>query len=95
VPRSKPSTAGVAAVKSPPRPSSRQRAASILVERDRLVAEIDELRKRGSLSRFIHNAEQLLTQWWSSSSWKAREDLLRSAHWMIRLERRAGHRPAV
>ena len=38
---------------------------SILTQRERLVADIALLRARGDTSRFIDNAQQLLTRWWS------------------------------
>ena len=71
-----------------PRRTARAREAGILARRDRLVAEVALLRRRGEPSKFIDNAEQLLTRWWSRASWNAREELLKSADWLVRLERR-------
>jgi hypothetical protein len=61
---------------------------TILSQRDRLVGEIGLLRERGSGSKFIDNAQQLLTRWWSTANWNAREDLLRTADWLVRLGKR-------
>ena len=77
-----------------PQRTPRAREAGILARRDRLVAEVALLRRRGEPSKFIDNAEQLLTRWWSRASWNAREELLKSADWLVRLEkRRAGQAP--
>ena len=68
----------------------RSRAAidGILQQRDRLIAELSALRERGRASRFIENAQQLLTRSWSRASWAARERLLGNAEWLVRLEKR-------
>jgi hypothetical protein len=71
-----------------PQRTARAREAGILARRDRLVAEVALLRRRGEPSKFIDNAEQLLTRWWSRASWNAREELLKSADWLVRLEKR-------
>jgi hypothetical protein len=72
------------------RPMSRQKINSILSRREGLVAELAVLRRQGSESRFLENAQQLLTRWWSGASWDAREELLKSADWLIRLEKSHG-----
>jgi hypothetical protein len=59
----------------------------ILAKRDRLIGELRFLRDRGESSKFVDNAQQLLTRWWSRSSWSAREELLKSAEWLLRLEK--------
>jgi len=46
------------------------------------------LRDRGQASKFIDNAQVLLSCLWSRASWDARDELLKSADWLIRLERR-------
>jgi len=68
--------------------SSRQKIDNILRERERLVAEMMQLRDQGQASKFIGNAQVLLTRLWSPASWDARDELLKSADWLIRLERR-------
>ena len=73
-----------------PTRSPRRKMESILTQRERLVADIALLRARGDTSRFIDNAQQLLTRWWSTSNWNAREELLKSAGWLIQLEKRRG-----
>jgi hypothetical protein len=65
--------------------SARRDVAAILRQREQLVSEIFVLRARGEASRFIDNAEQLLTRWWSAAPWSGREALLRSAGWLVRV----------
>jgi hypothetical protein len=60
---------------------------SILTRRERLVAEVLELR-HSETSKLTENAQQLLTRWWSAANWNAREELLRSADWLIRVEKK-------
>jgi hypothetical protein len=67
---------------------SRRKINSILARRERLLAEVALPRRRGEASRFIENAQQLLTRWWSTTSWDGREKLLNSADWLVRLEKR-------
>jgi hypothetical protein len=62
---------------------------AILARRDDLVAEIRRLQASGANSRFVLNAQHLLTLWWSRSDWTAREELLRTAGWLIGLVRAA------
>ena len=69
--------------------SSRQRELHILAQRDRLIVEIARLRSQaGPSTELTDKASTLLTRWWSSASWKAREQLLKSANWLVRLEQR-------
>ena len=69
-------------------PTAQQKAKAILAQRDRLIADIAALRGRGPSSKFVDNAQQLLTRWWSTANWDGREELLRSADWLVRLEQR-------
>lgn len=57
----------------------------ILLHREKLVTEINSLR---GASHHMDKAQQLLTRWWSTTTWSAREDLLKAADWLIRLEKR-------
>jgi len=68
--------------------SPQQKVKIILAQRDRLIADIAALRARGGSSKFVDNAQQLLTRWWSTATWHGREELLRSADWLLRLEQR-------
>jgi hypothetical protein len=68
--------------------SSRQKIDNILRQRERLIAEMMQLCDRGQASKFIDNAQVLLSRLWSRASWDARDELLKSADWLIRLERR-------
>jgi hypothetical protein len=73
-----------------PSDGSRRRVEAIIAERERLLAEVGALRRRGQMSRFAENAARLLTRWWSTKNWTARARLLKDAEWLIRLERRRG-----
>jgi len=84
------------ALQGPHRQTQRQKFADILIRRDRLLSEVMLLRREGD-SKLINNAQQLLTRWWSAANWNAREELLKTADWLIRLEKRHGvnaERPA-
>lgn len=70
--------------------TSRQKIDGILRRREKLIAELTLLRQQRSASKFVDNARQLLTRWWSRTSWDAREELLKTADWLIRLEKRHG-----
>ena len=67
---------------------SRRKIDLILSERERIVSELLRLREQQGSSKLIENAQQLLTRWWASASWKAREELLKSANWLLRVEKR-------
>jgi len=69
-------------------PAAQQKVTLILAQRERLIADIAALRDRGASSRFVDNAQQLLTRWWSTANWNGREELLRTADWLVRLEHR-------
>jgi hypothetical protein len=62
----------------------------ILAKRAQLIEELRLLRDRGESSKFVDNAQQLLTRWWARASWSAREELLKSAEWLLRLEKNRG-----
>ena len=66
---------------------SRRRIDAILSQRGRMIAELAALREGDRKSKHLENALQLLTRWWCKASWSAREGLLRSAGWLVRLER--------
>jgi hypothetical protein len=68
--------------------SSRRKTENILRQRERLIAEMMQLRDRGQASKLVDNAQALLTRLWSPASWDTREDLLKSADWLVRLARR-------
>jgi hypothetical protein len=79
-----------AASKSPraARQQASQGIKTILSQREHLMADIESLRKQDTNSRFLDNARQLLTRWWAAATWSAREDLLKTAAWLVHLERR-------
>jgi hypothetical protein len=60
-------------------------AREITAQRDRLMARVARLRETGS-PKAIENVQQLLTRWWSPANWHAREELLKTADWFLRLE---------
>jgi hypothetical protein len=62
----------------------------IVAERDALIAELGALRARPGGSNFAGKAQTLLTRWWSGASWSGRRELLRSAAWLVQLEKRRG-----
>lgn len=66
---------------------SRRRAEAIMARRKELVAEVTRLRNEENNATFADKAMQLLTRWWASTGWNAREELLKSADWLIRVER--------
>jgi hypothetical protein len=68
------------------RPLSRQNINEIVVQRDRLIALVKALRGNHA-SKLTENAQQLLTRWWCTANWSARRDLLKSAEWLVRLEK--------
>jgi hypothetical protein len=70
-------------------PSQRQRVEGILQRRDRLIAEVQSLTAVEGCTESAKKAQQLLTRWWAKADWKAREELLRVAEWIIRVEARA------
>lgn len=68
-------------------PHKRQ-AAAVLARRRRLMLEIATLQKSAGGSQFTTNAEQLLTRWWAAANWTARRELLKTAEWLLRMEKR-------
>ena len=58
----------------------------MLARRRRLMLEIAMLEKSGQRSKFVANAEQLLTRWWAAANWKSRNELLKTADWLLRVE---------
>ena len=70
-----------------PSQRARRNVNSILVRREQLVAEIARLRAEHHGSNLVENAQQLLTRWWATAGWSAREELLRTVDWLVRVER--------
>ena len=58
-----------------------------MARRKELVSEVTRLRGEQNNSAFADNAMQLLTRWWASTGWNAREELLKAADWLIRIEK--------
>jgi hypothetical protein len=88
VPTSGMASAGGRSKRKATSPPSRRAVDAILSRREILVAELARLRAHGVCSSFVDNAQQLLTRWWSSASWSAREELLKNADWLVRMEHR-------
>jgi hypothetical protein len=63
----------------------RDNIGQILQQRELLVAEVEQLRANGA-SPLADKAQQLLTRWWAKADWAAREQLLRTARWLVQLE---------
>jgi hypothetical protein len=66
-----------------------QRIADLVLERERLLAELSEIEARGDSSKQAQDALQLVTRWWGTATWHGREKLLRSAQWLLTLKRRS------
>ena len=75
--------------------ASKRRAALVIGQRERLVAEIAAIRKLGQASDLTAKAEGLLTRWWARANWEARERLISAAEWLLRLETNRGARPSA
>lgn len=75
-------------------PSRHRNIKSIVLERDRLITEVLALREQGADSKFVTNTQQLLTRWWSKAGWTAREELLKSAEWLLQIERQRARMPS-
>ncbi len=67
-------------------PSQRQRVENILRRRERLIVEVQALSAVEGCAASAKKAQQLLTRWWAKADWSAREELLRVAEWIIRVE---------
>jgi hypothetical protein len=93
VPASRRSAFGAKVTRSRRGQRSRGAIDDILQRRDRLMAELVALRERGQASKFVDNAQQLLTRAWSAASWGTRESLLGNADWLVRLEKRREDSP--
>ncbi|MEA2986682.1 MAG: hypothetical protein QOD94_2936 [Alphaproteobacteria bacterium] len=65
-----------------------QRIETLLLERERLVAELSAIQARGDESKSVEEALQLVTRWWGPATWAARERLLKSARWLLNLKHR-------
>lgn len=87
--------------KSPttPKPDTsnyKERVAALQQQRDRLMAEIGLLTKtRVGADSFVRKALTLLTVGWGKASWRARADLLRSADWLLNMERTRRAKPVA
>ncbi|MGB9366437.1 MAG: hypothetical protein WCE79_10525 [Xanthobacteraceae bacterium] len=76
-------------------PPPKRRAAAVLARRTRLMLQIAALQRAGLGSRLTANAEQLLTRWWAAANWSARDDLLKTADWLLRADTlRDGNKPS-
>ena len=75
-------------------PRTRGTAKLIETERTRLFAELTMLRElRGPSARAVETARLLLTRSWAKASWRARQQLLRSANWLVSVEYNRGAQP--
>jgi hypothetical protein len=73
-----------------------QRITSLLSQRDRLIDEILLVRSRGHVPspRLIDKAHALLTRFWARADWESREEVLRTARWLVTLGRTCAPAPA-
>ena len=66
---------------------ARRSVAAIESDRTRLFVELTRMRDAcGEPAQPLQNALVLLTSKWSRASWKSREQLLKAADWLLRLE---------
>ena len=67
--------------------SARSKYAMIENQRNQLFDEMTELRKaRGPSARTVETARLLLTKQWIKANWRTREQLIKAADWLVRLE---------
>ena len=91
-----------ALAKQPRQPTSakyRQQVTALLSQRDQLIDEILVRSRIQGNSPFIRKAGALLTRFWARADWRGREELLRTARWLVTLgahhELAATSRPRV
>jgi len=68
--------------------SQAARFSALLTQRERKMTEIIELRAGIGPGTFTDKAETLLTRFWSKATWRSREGILRTADWLLRMERK-------
>lgn len=67
--------------------NARSKYALIENQRKRLFDEMTELREaRGPTARAVETARLLLTKQWIKANWRTREQLIKAADWLVRLE---------
>ena len=73
------------------KPLSAQPAVTVMAGRARLMEEIARLRhEREGPAEFLDKARTLLTTHWGRATWLGREGLLKTATWLIEVERLHG-----
>ena len=88
MPAKKPAKSAARSVDGARHRASPHRIEAILARRGELVAELAQLREREGGSQLIDNAQHLLTRWWAAAGWNGREDLLKTAGWLLQIEKR-------
>jgi hypothetical protein len=79
-----------------PDASYAQRVKALVAERDRQIAEIEKLRGQGQgTASGLGKAYALLTRFWSRANWNAREEIIRTLAWLLRLDQIAAGVPAT
>jgi hypothetical protein len=64
------------------------RVAALQSRRDSLMNEISTIRSYAKApSPLIDKADTLLTRFWAKAGWQSREQILRSAHWLLAIGR--------
>ena len=72
------------------------RTSAIVSARTQKMREIDALRRDNpDAGNFALKAQTLLTRDWSKASWHARENILRTVTWLLRMETAARRRVSV
>ena len=71
------------------------RRSELIARRKQCMAQIAQLRSDAVGSEnFSQKAHQLLTKYWSTSSWRSKADILRTAEWLIAAARKNTRLPA-
>jgi hypothetical protein len=74
------------------KPARRPSRRAMIDQRDRCIAELARFRNGPGPNSFFDKSLQLLTRHWSTSSWHARAEILRTAEWLIELGSRGTYR---
>ena len=61
----------------------RKNATSLLLQRDQLISEILLHSHAAVPSPLIKKAGKLLARFWARADWKSREEILRTARWLV------------
>lgn len=88
-------SAGLVSRRRQPRQASYSKhLVSLLTQRDEHITEIEMMRSRQKkASPFIKKARTLLTRYWARADWQGREEILRTARWLLNVARLEAAKP--